>query len=128
MAGCIKWIAAHRSSSPMSVDSTARNGVEPVIVLQSGRDAVRAFPPGGTTIPDLLRSLGLHPDEPIPLIDGRSRAEFFSPPPGSVIPILPSRANDSGRASTLSIGRFADEPLFDQMITDIAAARDAERA
>ena len=105
-----------------------QNGLEGVVVRRSGHDPIASRPAEGATLADLLRSLDIAPEEHAILVDGRSLAEAFAPPPGSVVTVIRKVDGETlCPQPDLTIGRFANDPLFEQMMDEVRAAREAER-
>lgn len=114
--------------SSMSTLAT-QNGAEAVVIRRSGHEPVALHPAPRVSLADHLRSLGLTPQDHNVLIDGRSLMEAFVPPPGCVVMVFPKPPGEKNlKPLKLSVGRFADDPLFDDMMAEIQARREADRA
>lgn len=84
--------------------------------------------PEGATLADLLREAGVAFGSPNVLIDGRPIEDAMVLKQGVSITILPERLRMPAKGSWRNtVGMFADDPTFEEMVAEGRAIREADR-
>jgi hypothetical protein len=111
----------------MGTALTAQQGVQ--VTLFSPDLGQRTFDlPEGATLADLLREAGVAIGSPNVLIDGRPIEDALVLKPGVSVTILPERPRMPAKGSWRdTVGMFADDPTFEEMVAEGRAYREADR-
>jgi len=111
----------------MTVASTAKRGVE-VTLLRPDLGSQTFTLPEGATLADLLREAGGGIQAKNILIDGRPLEEFLILNPGMAVTVVPEPPPSPAKRSWQdTVGWFADDPTFEEMVAAGRAYREADR-
>ncbi len=111
----------------MAPVSTAKRTIG-VTLYRPGTEMQTFTLPEGATLADLLREAGVEARDSGLLIDGRSIEALMTLRPGMRVTILPEPIGAGGiRSWRDTIGMFADDPDFEEMVQAGRAIREADR-
>lgn len=83
----------------------------------------------GATLADVLREAGVDPSGQEVLVDGRRIEEALTLQPGTIVSVGARATNGQPEqpAWMKTIGMFKDDPIFEEMMNDVNAQREAEK-
>jgi hypothetical protein len=111
----------------MTTASTAKEGTE-VTLLKPDLGSRTFTLPEGATLADLLREAGGRVQAKSILIDGRPLEDFVVLTTGMSITVVPEPLPGPGnRTWRDTVGWFADDPTFEEMVAAGRAYREADR-
>jgi len=102
---------------------------EGVTLLRPGVGAKKIVLAEGATLADLLRQENVATSNSVVTVDGKELAEYLVLREGMVITVMPPPRNAASERSWRDLmGDFHDDPVFDEMMEAVQAARDAEKS
>jgi hypothetical protein len=111
----------------MATVSTEKGTIE-VRLLRTGQDLRTYTLPEGATLADLMREANTTYRSSNLLVDGRYLESAIVLKSGMLITIMPEPAGSRGiRSWRDTVGMFADDPHFDEMVEAGRAIREADR-
>jgi hypothetical protein len=105
----------------------ATNRTIEVTLYRTGADLQVFTMPEGASLADLLREAGVPPRESSLLINGRSIESVLTLESGMTVTILPEPPWVRIRSWRDTVGMFADDPDFEEMVQAGHAIREADR-
>jgi hypothetical protein len=110
----------------MAAVSTENRTIE-VTLYRTGADLKVFTMPEGSSLADLLREAGIPPRDSGLVINGRSIESIVTLESGMTVTILPEPAGTRIRSWRDTVGMFADDPDFEEMVQAGRAIREADR-
>jgi hypothetical protein len=110
----------------MATVSTENRTIE-VTLYRTGVDLQVFTMPEGASLADLLREAGVPPRDSSLIINGRFIESILTLETGMTITILPDPPGMRIRSWRDTVGMFADDPDFEEMVEAGRAIREADR-
>ena len=111
----------------MSVEESTTTGI-PVTLLRMGVGKQEMTLPEGATLADLLRATGITSEDVQIHIDGKELAERLTLDAGTIVSVIPREPKSPEYPPwKAGMGMFHDNPLFDEVMNAVEAARQAEK-